>query len=121
MRGKKDNGRPWQKGDREMPPKMPPPRAIHPAPQKQKVKIEIASGYFQGEYHARDSAKKRHVALKKAVDRITKSKDVATEREAYNKVIRRVNVLSIFNKNKNPDVSEIFRKDMEYLQRLRDS
>jgi hypothetical protein len=35
-------------------------------------------------------------------------------------VIRKLNVLAIYNKNKNPALSRLFRDDIQFVQRVRD-
>jgi hypothetical protein len=60
-------------------------------------------------YAARISERKRRKALRGAV-----------KEHGHLYVIRKLNVLYIYNKNRHPDLAEIFRGDMKFVQRLRD-
>ena len=61
-------------------------------------------------YHANKSATVRRAALAKA----------ATA-NGYTEVIRRLNVLYIYNKNKHPTMAAKFKADMHWLQKRRNA
>ena len=61
-------------------------------------------------YHMHDSTSTRRKALSKAM---------AFWGSAY--VIRKLNVLYIYNKHTHPENAEIFRSDREYIRTLRNS
>jgi hypothetical protein len=56
-------------------------------------------------YHSKESKEKRHTALKKAIIHI---KPLS--------VYRKLNVLYILNKNRNPKLSKLFKEDAEWLK-----
>jgi hypothetical protein len=60
-------------------------------------------------YHIDLPMKERHTALKKAY-----------KAYGYSKLIKRLNILVVYNKYKHPKTSEIAHKDMEYIQNLED-
>ena len=60
-------------------------------------------------YHIDLPMKERHAALKKAY-----------KAYGYSKLIKRLNILVVYNKYKHPKTSEIAHKDMEYIQKLED-
>ena len=58
-------------------------------------------------YHSVESKEKRHAALKIAIKHI---KPLS--------VYRKLNVLSILNKNRNPKISKLFKDDAEWLKNI---
>jgi hypothetical protein len=58
-------------------------------------------------YHTKESKEKRHAALKKAIIHI---KPLS--------VYRKLNVLYILNKNRNPKLSKLFKEDAEWLKNI---
>ncbi len=60
-------------------------------------------------YHIDLPMKERHAALKKAY-----------KAYGYSKLIKRLNILVVYNKYKHPKTSEIAHKDMEFIQKLED-
>lgn len=42
----------------------------------------------------------------------------AVQNSSFGSVIKKLNAVSILNKNKNPKVSKIFKKDMKYIQKI---
>ena len=58
-------------------------------------------------YHIDLPMKERHAALKKAY-----------KAYGYSKLIKRLNILVVYNKYKNPKTAEIAHKDMEYIQKI---
>ena len=60
-------------------------------------------------YHIDLPMKERHAALKKAY-----------KAYGYSKLVKRLNILVVYNKYKHPKTSEIAHKDMEYIQKLED-
>ena len=58
-------------------------------------------------YHSIESKEKRHAALKLAIKHI---KPLS--------VYRKLNVLSILNKNRNPKISNLFKEDAEWLKNI---
>lgn len=71
------------------------------------TKIKLDPEHGLGDYHARDPSAKRHRVLRAAI-----------EERGHVKVIRRLNVLFIYNKYRHPKTAAVFRKDMQYVQRL---
>lgn len=57
-------------------------------------------------YSSKIQAKKRKEALTEAVKNI-----------GYGIVVKKLNAISILNKNTNPKISEIFKKDMNWVQK----
>lgn len=76
-------------------------------PTKSLVKIVLRKGGLPG-YHIRDLMKNRRVILMNLL------KDKKT---TYAEMVARINVLAIYNKNKNPEMSAKFRRDIKYLQK----
>jgi hypothetical protein len=82
------------------------PKTIIPAPRK---------GGLYG-YTTKLSITDRRTVLVAAVKKCAKEENLS-EREARNKIVKRLNVISIYNKDKNPKLSKMFREDMEYIQK----
>ena len=73
---------------------------------KRKVRISSKKGNLYG-YHVNMLARDRRALLVKLI-----KKRIAT----YSQIIKRLNVLAIYNKNKNPLISEKVRRDIKYIQ-----
>lgn len=71
----------------------------------QPVKIILKKGGLYG-YSLKDSLQYRRSILEKYAD------------INWGKVVKRLNVLSIFNKNKHPIISKKFKNDMKYIQKI---
>jgi hypothetical protein len=71
------------------------------------VKLYLRKGSLFG-YNVKQLAKKRRDLLMRII-----KKNMST----YAQIMRRLNVLAIFNKNKNPKLSKKVRTDMAYLRR----
>ena len=72
---------------------------------KSKVRIKVSKGKLLG-YHVTDPLKMRRSILKKIV------KDMP-----YDKLIKRLNVLSIYNKNRHPEISQKIKRDISFLRK----
>lgn len=72
------------------------------------VKIRLNPAHHIGNYHARNAESTRRRALRQSI-----------AKDGYVHLIRRLNVLRIYNKTRNPGLTAIFTKDMQYVQRLR--
>ena len=90
-------------------PSAPKPKKSAPKPKKNSapVKITLRKGGLEG-YHVKDLARDRRAILEK---------HLKSGKETYGDMIKRINVLAIYNKNKNPVYSDKFRKDIAWLQR----
>lgn len=71
---------------------------------KSKVKIQLKKGALNG-YTLKKSMKDRRQLLVKI-----------SKKDSWQKVVKRLNVLYIYNKNKYPENASKFRKDMKYIQ-----
>lgn len=75
---------------------------------KSVVKIKLdPSKHIEG-YRARNAQQTRRAALRLTI-----------EERGYVPLIRRLNVLYIYNKNRHPELASVFKSDMQYVQRLR--
>ena len=74
---------------------------------KSSVKIYLSPGSLAG-YQLSDLARDRRYVL---------GKMITSKTATYAQVIRRLNVLAIYNKNRNPKMTEKIRKDIAYTQR----
>jgi len=70
-----------------------------------RIKLKAIGSLTKFGYHANKSVAVRHAALKKAA-----------KANGYNEVIKRLNVLYIYNKNRNPKLAEKFKLDMTWVQ-----
>ena len=70
-----------------------------------RIKLKSIGSLTKFGYHANKSDAVRHAALKKAA-----------KANGYNEVIKRLNVLYIYNKNRNPKLAEKFKLDMTWVQ-----
>jgi septum formation topological specificity factor MinE len=75
---------------------------------KSKVRIPIKQKGLLFGYHIDMTAKSRRSLLKKLL-----SKRKAT----YSQIIKRLNVLTIYNKNRHPDISEKIKRDIDFVHR----
>jgi len=73
-----------------------------------KIPIKKSGNLTKFGYGMKMAAGVRHAALLGAV-----------RAHGWNPVIWKLNALSILNKNRNPKASEIFRRDMRWVQRMR--
>lgn len=73
-----------------------------------RIKLKAIGSLSKFGYHANKSAEVRRAALKKAV-----------KANGYTEVIRRLNVLYIYNKNRNPELAVKFKLDMTWVQAQR--
>lgn len=74
------------------------------------VRIKLNPEHALVGYHAKDPASKRRAVLLRHV------KD-----RGFTKVIRRVNVLTIYFKRKDPKLAAKFKTDVRYLQKQRNT
>jgi hypothetical protein len=72
---------------------------------KSKVRIYVKSGKLEG-YSINDSMKKRRSILKKL-----------SKKSPYATIIKRLNVLAIYNKNRYPETTKKIQSDMSYLRK----
>jgi hypothetical protein len=75
---------------------------------KSKVRIPIKQKGALFGYHVDMSAKSRRSLLKRLL-----SKRKAT----YSQIIKRLNVLKIYNKNRHPEISEKIKRDIDFVHR----
>ena len=73
---------------------------------KSKVRIILGKGSLKG-YHVKDSPLKR----RRILSRMLKSR-----KSTYSQVIKRLNVLAIYNKNRSPKLTSKVRTDIKYIQ-----
>ena len=72
---------------------------------RSKVKIYVKSGKLEG-YSINDSMKKRRSILKKL-----------SKKSPYATIVKRLNVLAIYNKNRYPETTKKIQSDMSYLRK----
>ena len=72
---------------------------------RSKVRIYVKSGKLEG-YSINDSMKKRRSILKKL-----------SKKSPYATIIKRLNVLAIYNKNRYPETTKKIQSDMSYLRK----
>lgn len=72
---------------------------------KSRVRIPVKKGALAG-YTIADSLQKRREILKKIA-----------KKDGWSKVVKRLNVLYIYNKNNHPENAMKFRRDMFYVQK----
>lgn len=72
----------------------------------QRVKITLKKGGLPN-YHINDNVKVRRKILMNLLK---------TNKATYSEMIKRINILSIYNKNKNPEMSNRFARDITFLQ-----
>ena len=71
---------------------------------KSKVKIPVEKGALPG-YTLKKSLKDRRMVLVKL-----------SKKTSWGRVVKQLNVLYIYNKNKHPETALKFRRDMKYIQ-----
>lgn len=89
-------------------------------PKSQRIPLLSKEDVHLGDYgyETKYAAKVRQAALHKAIDDIAAKKNL-TKREAAVKVLRKLNALSILNKNTNPyDSEHKYKPDVEYLSKV---
>jgi hypothetical protein len=72
---------------------------------KSKVRIYLKPGGLKG-YRIKDTMKSRRSILKKLL-----------QKNSYSTVIKRLNVLSIYNKNRYPEISKKVKSDISFIQK----
>lgn len=72
---------------------------------KSKVRIYVKKGGLKG-YKVRDPLDKKRAALKRLV-----------KQYGYSTIIKRLNVIGIYNKNRYPEITKKVRSDMAYLRK----
>lgn len=72
------------------------------------VRIKLNPDHHLQGYSSKDSIRTRHAALRHLIDTY-----------GYVKLIRRLNVLYIYNKHRYPNTARVFREDMQYVQKRR--
>jgi len=72
---------------------------------KSKVRIYVKKGGLKG-YKVRDPLVKKRAALKRLINQY-----------GYSTIIKRLNVIGIYNKNRYPDITKKVRADMAYLRK----
>jgi hypothetical protein len=73
---------------------------------RSKVRIPVTKGKMHG-YSLSDSLDHRRKILHKIA-----------KKDTWEEVVKRLNVLYIYNKNKHPEIAQKFKRDMIYIQRL---
>jgi hypothetical protein len=74
---------------------------------KSRVRIPVKKGTLEG-YSVYDLARDRRKLLVKLIK---------TGNSTYSQIIKRLNVLVIYNKNRYPDIADKVLRDLEYIQR----
>jgi hypothetical protein len=87
-----------------------------PASQRIRVTKDIDLGEFGYKDIIHLNADERHKALTKAIQHLESTKKI-TKREAAVKILRRINLLSILNKNTNVTVSDYMERDRNWISR----
>jgi hypothetical protein len=72
---------------------------------KSKVRIYLKPGGLKG-YRIKDTMKSRRSILKKLL-----------KKNSYSTIIKRLNVLSIYNKNRYPEISKKVKSDISFIQK----
>lgn len=72
---------------------------------KSLVKIYLKKGSLPG-YTLKDTIKDRRIVLDKLIPKLK-----------WGHIVKKLNILYIFNKNKHPNTAMKFRKDMFYIQK----
>lgn len=88
-----------------------------PSAQRIPLSKDIDLGEFGYNKIINLNAEERHKALTKAIKHLVTSKKI-TEREAAVKILRRVNLLSILNKNTNVTTSDLMERDRNWIHRV---
>ena len=72
---------------------------------KSKVRIYLKPGGLRG-YRIKDTMKSRRSILKKLL-----------QKNSYSSIIKRLNILSIYNKNRYPEISKKVKSDISFIQK----
>jgi hypothetical protein len=72
---------------------------------KSKVRLHVEKGSLPG-YFLADKQMNRRKILKKLA-----------KRDTWVTIVKRLNILYIYNKNRHPDIAAKFRRDMKYIQK----
>ena len=72
---------------------------------KSKVRLHVEKGSLPG-YFLADKQSHRREILKKL-----------TKKDTWETIVKRLNVLYIYNKNRHPDIAAKFRRDMKFIQK----
>ena len=82
-------------------------KSLRHSPKKPlKLKLHLEKGSLFG-YHVDNTLEKKHKLFKKLLSK----KEIT-----YSELIKRLNILAIYNKRKHPDISKKVRKDIKYIQ-----
>lgn len=85
-----------------------------------KLKITLKKGTLSSYgYHLDKKETERHKALVRAIRGHARSKGISTSTMA-NDIIRKLNVLAIYRKNKDPKMAARIRRDMAYVRRWKE-
>lgn len=74
---------------------------------KSKVRIPVTKGKLFG-YHVDSLARDRRSILKSLI---------RSKRATFSEIIKRLNVLVIYNKRKHPETSKKIKRDLDYIER----
>jgi hypothetical protein len=74
---------------------------------RSRVRIPVKKGLLEG-YHLYDLARDRRKLLMNMIK---------NNHASYSDIIKRLNVLVIYNKNRHPDISDKVYKDLSYMQK----
>jgi hypothetical protein len=77
-----------------------------PRKSKSKVRIPVTKGKLE-DYSLSDTMEHRRKILRKLA-----------KRDTWEEIVKRLNVLYIYNKNRYPENAMKFKRDMKYIQRL---
>ena len=87
-------------------------------PESQKIRASVSDDIDLGAFgykHITDlKAEERHNALKKAINHVASSKKLS-KHEAAVKVLRRINLIAILNKNTNVTTSQLMERDRNWI------
>ena len=72
---------------------------------KSKIRLHVEKGSLPGYFLADKQMNRRKILTKLA------------KRDSWETIVKRLNVLYIFNKNRHPDIAAKFRRDMKYIQK----
>ncbi len=82
-------------------------KSVNLKKKKSSIRLSLKKGTLSG-YHIKDLAKNRRSILES---------HLKSGKVSYSEMIKYINVLAIYNKNKNPKMSEKFRRDISYIQK----
>lgn len=87
-------------------------------PESQKIRASVTDDIDLGAFgykHVTDlKAEERHNALKKAINHVASSKKLS-KHEAAVKILRRLNLIAILNKNTNVTASQLMERDRNWI------